>query len=413
MSTRVRRRQSISADADSDAEVDAVMRPHSTPPAPAPGVMAAAAAPVELEEARPTRPLPRSALDPRVAPFTPGIVPNPRMLPAQASAGGGQRKLYVVLAQACLESYRVSAPGAKGRDGGAKYALLNCDDHQGVLAKMGRDIADARPDITHQCLLTLLDSPLNKAGRLQVFVSTTKGVLIELNPHVRIPRTFKRFSGLIVQLLHKLAIRGAAGPEKLLRVVKNPVSAHLPPDTTVLALSGDAPLVRLRPFLGGLPQDKHIAIFVGAMARGKDDFADGIASEKIAVSAYPLSASVACGKVCPILTFPSMYADIGTVLLRARGPLGYRLIPSHPIPAPPETLIRLALPHLRPAMSPRIQPALATKTCSCTPSSAPRPHAPYTYTLLCVNRTRRFQLLPFPSLSSSSSRAPVAHDHRS
>lgn len=48
-----------------------------------------------------------------------------------------------------------------------------------------------------QCLLTLLDSPLNKAGRLQVYVQTAKGVLIEINPTVRIPRTFKRFSGLM------------------------------------------------------------------------------------------------------------------------------------------------------------------------------------------------------------------------
>jgi rRNA small subunit pseudouridine methyltransferase Nep1 len=105
----------------------------------------------------------------------------------------------------------------------AKYALLNCDDHQGILAKTGRDIADARPDITHQvsdraqrgrsrrralarrgrmmadsqCLLTLLDSPLNKAGLLQVYIHTAKGVLIEVNPSVRIPRTFKRFSGLM------------------------------------------------------------------------------------------------------------------------------------------------------------------------------------------------------------------------
>lgn len=48
-----------------------------------------------------------------------------------------------------------------------------------------------------KCLLTLLDSPLNKAGLLQVYIHTTKGVLIEINPHVRIPRTFKRFSGLM------------------------------------------------------------------------------------------------------------------------------------------------------------------------------------------------------------------------
>jgi len=38
--------------------------------------------------------------------------------------------------------------GGGGKE--AKYALLNCDDHQGILAKTGRDIADARPDITHQ-----------------------------------------------------------------------------------------------------------------------------------------------------------------------------------------------------------------------------------------------------------------------
>lgn len=54
--------------------------------------------------------------------------------------------------QACLEAYRISSgSGGKNSVGKeAKYALLNCDDHQGILAKTGRDIADARPDITHQ-----------------------------------------------------------------------------------------------------------------------------------------------------------------------------------------------------------------------------------------------------------------------
>ena len=69
-----------------------------------------------------------------------------------------------------------------------------------------------------------------------MYIRTAKGVLIEVNPHVRIPRTFKRFSGLmgtkfrrlcreqanthLVQLLHKLSIRGVNGPEKLLKVIK-------------------------------------------------------------------------------------------------------------------------------------------------------------------------------------------------
>ena len=48
-----------------------------------------------------------------------------------------------------------------------------------------------------QCLLTLMDSPLNKAGRLQVYIHTNKNVLIEVNPRTRIPRTFARFSPLM------------------------------------------------------------------------------------------------------------------------------------------------------------------------------------------------------------------------
>jgi rRNA small subunit pseudouridine methyltransferase Nep1 len=78
---------------------------------------------------------------------------NPSLLPIQHTVSRpSQRKLYVILEQACLEAYRISG-GRKTSGRGVedvKYTLLNCDDHQGILAKTGRDIADARPDITHQ-----------------------------------------------------------------------------------------------------------------------------------------------------------------------------------------------------------------------------------------------------------------------
>lgn len=49
-----------------------------------------------------------------------------------------------------------------------------------------------------QALLMMLDSRLNKSGGLRaVYVRTEKGVLIEVKPHARLPRTFKRFSGLM------------------------------------------------------------------------------------------------------------------------------------------------------------------------------------------------------------------------
>ena len=61
-----------------------------------------------------------------------------------ASEDKSSKRLIVVLAQACLETHKVSSNGAE------KYVLLNSDDHIGVLKKMGRDISDARPDILHQ-----------------------------------------------------------------------------------------------------------------------------------------------------------------------------------------------------------------------------------------------------------------------
>ena len=51
---------------------------------------------------------------------------------------------------------------------------MNCDDHQKTITKLGLKYEDCRPDVTHQCLLMLQESALNKAGRLQVFIRTDK-----------------------------------------------------------------------------------------------------------------------------------------------------------------------------------------------------------------------------------------------
>jgi len=173
------------------------------------------------------------------------------------------------------------------------YQLLNCDDHATFLRKHGKDPALYRPDIAHQALLAILDSPLAKSGRLKArgaprwraagpgqcrackltrrvragavrahdaqcagaaprlpfMVQTEKctfswlsvacccmrgwiaacrttrnssraagGAQVQVNPQVRLPRTFKRFCGLMVQLLQKLSIRATNGPDKLLKV---------------------------------------------------------------------------------------------------------------------------------------------------------------------------------------------------
>ncbi|KAL3700138.1 hypothetical protein R1sor_018160 [Riccia sorocarpa] len=208
--------------------------------------------------------------------------------PEQGDEEGG---VIFVLEKASLEAGKV----------GKTYQLLNCDDHSNFLRKHKRDPALYRPDIVHQALLAILDSPLNKAGRLKaLYVKTDKNVLIQVNPHIRIPRTFKRFCGLMVQLLQKLSIRATNGSDKLLRVVKQPVTRHLPVGARRVGMSFSAPkVVQLKDYVAAAGPKSTIVFVVGAMAHGKieADYLDDF----VAISEFPLSAACCIGRICNAL----------------------------------------------------------------------------------------------------------------
>lgn len=174
------------------------------------------------------------------------------------------------------------------------------------MRKNNRDPGSCRPDITHQCLLMLFDSPLNRAGLLQVYIKTERNVLIEINPQTRIPRTFKRFAGLMVQLLHKFAIRANDTSAKLLKIIKNPITDHLPVGCKKYAMSFSGKLVANCRDLVPKPvtisedtnelEEEPTVLVVGAFAHGvlKTDYTEGLFS----ISNYPLSAAIACSKLC-------------------------------------------------------------------------------------------------------------------
>lgn len=77
----------------------------------------------------------------------------PRMVAEQhmpiPSTDKDTQRLIVVLSNASLETYKAAHTGKSGGKD-EKFSLLNSDEHIGVMRKMGRDISDARPDITHQ-----------------------------------------------------------------------------------------------------------------------------------------------------------------------------------------------------------------------------------------------------------------------
>ncbi|KAG4169301.1 hypothetical protein ERO13_A12G087250v2 [Gossypium hirsutum] len=198
------------------------------------------------------------------------------------------------------------------------FQLLNSDDHANFLRKNNNNPADYRPDITHQALLSILDSPINKAGRLQaVYVRTEKGVLIEVKPHVRIPRTYKRFSGIILQLIQKLNITAVGKREKVLRVIKSSVTSYFPVSSRKIGFSYCSDkLVKMRKYVDAVGDDVNLIFVVGEMAHGKiklDYIDDFIARDKaynhglkcffflIAVSGYPLSAAMCIARITEAL----------------------------------------------------------------------------------------------------------------
>eukprot|EP00484_Ammonia_sp_Unknown_P019800 CAMPEP_0197022958 /NCGR_PEP_ID=MMETSP1384-20130603/3757_1 /TAXON_ID=29189 /ORGANISM="Ammonia sp." /LENGTH=253 /DNA_ID=CAMNT_0042451091 /DNA_START=65 /DNA_END=823 /DNA_ORIENTATION=+ len=209
-------------------------------------------------------------------------------------------RLFVVLEMASLET-------VKTRKG---YELLNSEDHHGILHKAASksnlkvDVSMYRPDIVHQALLALLDSPLNKAGKLKIFIHTQKNVLIEVNPKLRIPRTYNRFAGLMVQLLYQFRIKAKNSNEKLLKIVKNPITNHLPPNAPIFGTSKTGQLIDVHEWVPSnyinktFTKGKPVVLVFGAHPHGKiqgaDDYIDD--ANWIAVSQYALSSAAAISR---------------------------------------------------------------------------------------------------------------------
>ncbi|CAJ2668481.1 unnamed protein product [Trifolium pratense] len=145
---------------------------------------------------------------------------------------------------------------------GKTYQLLNSDDHADFLHNHNKNPNDYRPDICHQALLHILDSPLNQAGRLKmVYIRTEKGLLIEVKPYERAPRTFKRFAGVMLELLQKSSISPAG--KQLLRTIKYPVTQYLPINSRIVGLSfSSKKLVNMKDYLSTIPTNLDLVFVI-------------------------------------------------------------------------------------------------------------------------------------------------------
>ena len=207
------------------------------------------------------------------------------------SNGEGTGKLIVVLERANLEIVKTTGQFKKANS----IELLNCDEHMAMIRKLKKDPAFCRPDIIHQCLQVLLQSPLNRAGLLQIFVRTQNNELFKVDPQFKVPESFDDFTTIIVQLLHHLRpVRAQKCSKQLLKLLKNPVTLHLPVGCVKYGTSSKAKRV-VRPDELVPLRGRTVVVVVGAMAHESCD--PDYVDETISISKFPLSAALVCAKL--------------------------------------------------------------------------------------------------------------------
>ena len=64
-----------------------------------------------------------------------------------------------------------------------------------------------RPDIVHFALIEALSTPLFFNNLLQVYVSTISNQVVYIGENLRIPKSYPRFEGLMIDLFKKYHIR--------------------------------------------------------------------------------------------------------------------------------------------------------------------------------------------------------------
>jgi len=205
-----------------------------------------------------------------------------------------KRKLIVVLERANLDIVKIDGQYRKP----TSFELINCDEHMQVIRRLKRDPAFCRPDIVYQCLQVLSQCPLNRAGMLQVFVRTQNNELFRVDPQFSVPESFDEFTGVMVQLLHHLRpVRAKECSKQLLKLLKNPVTLHLPPGCPKYGTSSSAKRV-IKPIEIVPTADspyQSVVVVIGAMAH--ESCEPDYVNETISISKYSLSAALVCAKI--------------------------------------------------------------------------------------------------------------------
>ncbi|HTH23113.1 MAG TPA: ribosome biogenesis protein [Nitrososphaeraceae archaeon] len=187
-----------------------------------------------------------------------------------------------------------------------KEVLLNTSYH--FTAMTHHDLPHwwkrGRPDIVHFSLLTALSTPLFLERKLDVYVSTIGNKLIFISKELRVPKSYFRFEGLMMNLFRDKIIDDPNSSKKLLELKENinfkEIISQIVKPNKVIGLTTKG--IRSNPFqiIADSVEDKNknYCFVVGGFQRGH--FQEAITSifdTMYSVSEYGLESHVVIARV--------------------------------------------------------------------------------------------------------------------
>lgn len=176
---------------------------------------------------------------------------------------------------------------AQRRGRKATELILDSNYYHKLMRKLQDSKRRGRPDIVQICMLTALDSPLNREGCLKFYIHTRHDKVINISPETRIPRSYNRFTGLMEQLF----LTGQVPPDEPLMKLQNQTLADKVEEIDakkVLTFSNKGKKKSKKKLFENLKLDEDVCAIIGGFPHG-DFLSDVNALSDETFSIYPES----------------------------------------------------------------------------------------------------------------------------
>lgn len=221
--------------------------------------------------------------------------------------------ISLIIAEAALETVPkqiASHPAVKnqaqklGRN--PREILLDKSYHHSAMLRSGLESywKRGRPDIIHFALMEALSTPLFLKNILKVYVHTVKNKLIIIGDNLRIPKSYFRFEGIMINLFKEKIIKSPDDDNMLLELHDNItfeqfIINEVRPDK-LIGLSSDGVKSSAEEIVSrnNIKNSNHIAFVVGGFPKGHfSEDTSRVFSYSFSISELELEAHVVIARI--------------------------------------------------------------------------------------------------------------------